>query len=134
MPPQWKDRCVKSEKGVDIEICCDALRLASSGKMERLFLLTNDRDFIPLCKTLKDFGVNISLLYLSEFSNPNKLLTDECDSCDLFKSEFLEEIFESRTRQDEENTEEIASSIVDSISGSVVQPVETLQKDFPKKQ
>lgn len=40
VPPQWKDRCVKSEKGIDIEICCDALRLASSGKMERLFLLT----------------------------------------------------------------------------------------------
>lgn len=55
VPAQWKDRCVKSEKGVDIEICCDALRLGSSGKMDRLFLLTNDRDFIPLCRNLKRF-------------------------------------------------------------------------------
>lgn len=94
VPSQWKDRCVKSEKGVDIEICCDALRLASLGKMDRLFLLTNDRDFIPLCKTLKDFGVNISLIHLSKFTNPNKLLIDECDSYDLLRPEYLEQIFE----------------------------------------
>lgn len=94
VPPQWKDRCVKSEKGVDIEICCDALRLASLGKMDRLFFLTNDRDFIPLCKTLKDFGVNISLIHLSKFTNPNKLLIDECDSYDLLKEEHLKIVFE----------------------------------------
>jgi uncharacterized LabA/DUF88 family protein len=95
VPQQWKDRCVKSEKGVDIEICCDALRLASLGKMDRLFFLTNDRDFIPLCKTLKGFGVNISLIHLSKFTNPNKLLIDECDSYDLLSHEYLEQVFEN---------------------------------------
>jgi len=94
VPPQWKDRCVKSEKGVDIEICCDALRLASLGKMDRLFFFTNDRDYIPLCKTLKDFGVNVSLIHLSRFTNPNKLLAQECDSYDLLPAEYLKEIFE----------------------------------------
>lgn len=98
VPPQWKDRCVKSEKGVDIEICCDALRLASLGKMDRLFLFTNDRDFIPLCKTLKDFGVNISLIHLSKFTNPNKLLIDECDSYDLLRPDYFEQIFEPKTQ------------------------------------
>lgn len=117
VPLQWKDRCVKSEKGVDIEICCDALRLGSSGKMDRLFLLTNDRDFIPLCKTLKDFGVNVSLIHLSSFTNPNKLLTDECDSYDLFKSEFLEEIFEK-------NTKEIPIELSE-LQEEVVNPIET---------
>ncbi len=94
VPPQWKDRCIKSEKGVDIEMCCDALRLASLGKMDRLFLLTNDRDFIPLCKTLKDFGVNVSLIHLSKFTNPNKLLVEECDSYDLLPHSYLETVFE----------------------------------------
>lgn len=107
VPPQWKDRCVKSEKGVDIEICCDALRLASLGKMDRLFLLTNDRDFIPLCKTLKDFGVNVSLIHLSKFTNPNKLLINECDSYDLLESIYLEQVFEPSSqvlRPDIQNT------------------------------
>lgn len=94
VPPQWWDRCVKSEKGVDINICCDALRLAALGKMDRLFFLTNDRDFIPLCRTLKDFGVNVSLIHLSEFTNPNKLLIDECDSYDLLEKSHLDQIFE----------------------------------------
>lgn len=93
VPPEWKDRCVKSEKGIDIEICCDALRLASMGKMDRLFLITNDRDFIPLCKTLKEFGVNVSLVHLSAFTNPSKLLVDECDSYDVVNTEHLKAIF-----------------------------------------
>ena len=96
VPEQWKDRCVKSEKGVDIEICCDALRLASLGKMDRLFLFTNDRDFIPLCKTLKGFGVNVSLIHLSKFTNPNKLLIEECDSYDHINSSHFEAIFEAK--------------------------------------
>ncbi len=99
VPSQWRDRCVKSEKGVDIEICCDALRLASLGKMDRLFFLTNDRDFIPLCKILKDFGVNISLIHLSKFTNPNKLLIDGCDSYDLLRSEHLKLIFEKKPEE-----------------------------------
>lgn len=104
VPSQWKDRCTKSEKGVDIEICCDALRLASLGKMDRLFFFTNDRDFIPLCKTLKDFGVNISLIHLSKFTNPNKLLINECDSYDLLGSKYLEQIFEPNSQKHAQNT------------------------------
>ncbi|MFA5128037.1 MAG: NYN domain-containing protein [Patescibacteria group bacterium] len=105
VPPQWLDRCTKSEKGVDIEICCDALRLASFGKMDRLFLFTNDRDFVPLCKTLKDFGVNISLIHLSNFTNPNKLLLDECDSYDLLKQGQLELFFETNKAKNTEDAD-----------------------------
>jgi len=42
VPSEFRDRCTKSEKGVDIEICCDALKLAALGKLDRLALLTND--------------------------------------------------------------------------------------------
>jgi uncharacterized LabA/DUF88 family protein len=94
VPPEWQDRCTKSEKGVDVEICCDALRLASLGKIDRLFLVTNDRDFIPLCKTLKDFGVNVSLIHLSGATNPNQALINECDSYDSLNMHQLENIFE----------------------------------------
>ena len=111
VPPQWRDRCVKSEKGVDIEICCDALRLASAGKMDRLFFLTNDRDFIPLCKTLKDFGVNVSLIHLSKFSTPSQQLVNECDSYDLLNPAHLESIFEKRPTETVPEEGEIAPEI-----------------------
>lgn len=93
VPKKWRGHCTKSEKGIDIEICCDALRLATIGKMERLFLLSNDSDFVPLCKTLKDFGVNVSLISLSEIIEPNRLLLKECDSYDVVQKENLQNMF-----------------------------------------
>src|SRR5262249_27975391 len=56
VPPKFKDRFSKSEKGIDIEICCDAFKLASASRLERLFLLTNDDDFVPFCRAIKEFG------------------------------------------------------------------------------
>lgn len=94
VPKRWIDRCTKSEKGIDIEICCDAFKLAFNGKMERLFILTNDRDFIPLCRTLKDLGVNVSLIHLSKHTNINKPLVKECDTYDLVDEESLPNLFD----------------------------------------
>lgn len=93
VPAEFRDRCVKSEKGVDIEICCDALRLAAINRLERLVLLTNDSDFIPLCKTLKDFGSNISLIHLTNLKY-NSDLIEECDSYDSVDAENLKKIFD----------------------------------------
>lgn len=93
VPKKWHDRFAKSEKGVDIEICCDVLRLAATGKMERLFFFTNDSDFTPLCRALKDFGVNISLIHLSQKISPNIELLKNCDSYDTVSESQLEEIF-----------------------------------------
>src|SRR5580692_7379948 len=50
VPEKFKSHFSKSEKGIDIEICCDAFRLASASRLDRLFLLTNDDDFIPFCR------------------------------------------------------------------------------------
>jgi len=83
VPAKFRDRVSKSEKGIDIEICCDALKLASASRMERLFLLTNDDDFLPLCRTLKEFGANVSLIHLSDVVSPNESLLTETDSYDV---------------------------------------------------
>lgn len=93
VPQIYRDSFTKSEKGVDTEICCDALQLSATGKMERLFLLTNDSDFVPLCKRLKDFGTNISLIRLSNATKVNKELVDECDTYDIVKDTSLPLIF-----------------------------------------
>jgi uncharacterized LabA/DUF88 family protein len=93
VPLKWRDRFSKSEKGVDIEICCDALKLASASRMERLFLLTNDDDFLPLCRTLKEFGTNISIIHLTDFVAPNTSLVSEVDSYDVVPGSDLQDMF-----------------------------------------
>ena len=97
VPAKFLDRVSKSEKGVDIEICCDALKLASASRLERLFLLTNDDDFLPLCRTLKEFGANVSLIHLSDVINPNESLLTETDSYDVVPREVLLTMFVSVT-------------------------------------
>jgi uncharacterized LabA/DUF88 family protein len=93
VPTKFHDRFAKSEKGIDIEICCDALKLASASRIERLFLLSNDGDFIPLCRTLKEFGANISIIHLSDVVPPNGDLLREADSYDVVPAAALQEMF-----------------------------------------
>jgi hypothetical protein len=93
VPQKYRDRVSKSEKGVDIEICCDALKLASASRLERLFLFTNDDDFTPLCRTLKEFGANVSLIHLSDVINPNESLLMETDSYDVIPKDDLLKMF-----------------------------------------
>jgi len=93
VPDEFRDRFTKSEKGVDIEICCDALQLTATGNLERLFLLTNDSDFLPLCRKIKEFGANISLLRLSTARPVNKDLVELCDSFDIVNESSLPYVF-----------------------------------------
>ena len=93
VPRKFQNRFSKSEKGIDIEMCCDALRLASADRLDRLFILTNDSDFIPLCRTVKEFGVNISILHLSKSNPPNQELLREADTYDIVSAEGLDSMF-----------------------------------------
>ncbi|GGZ05297.1 NYN domain-containing protein [Novosphingobium colocasiae] len=93
VPPKFHNRFQKSEKGVDIEICCDALKLASASRLERLFLLTNDGDFLPLFRAIKEFGANISLIHLTSSIPPNMDLVREADTYDVVSDLKLNEMF-----------------------------------------
>ncbi len=101
VPPEFRDRFSKSEKGVDIELCCDALKLASASRMDRLFLMTNDDDFLPLCRTLKEFGANVSLIHLHNLVSPNLSLVAETDTYDVVPIENLHAIFTPPVISDE---------------------------------
>ena len=91
-PRRVLERLHKSEKAVDTQICCDALQLAGSGQLERLFLYTNDYDFLPLCKIIATMGANISLFRLAQ-KNVNKDLVKECDSFSVIPSNELITVF-----------------------------------------
>jgi hypothetical protein len=112
VPPKFRGRFSKSEKGIDTEICCDALKLASASRMERLILLSNDSDFLPLCRTLKEFGANISIMHLSAATDPNSDLLREADSYDVLSSAELDQIFVVATPaqpgEEDSESEEVA--------------------------
>jgi len=91
-PNNVLERLNKSEKAVDTQICCDALQLASYGRLDRLFIYTNDYDFAPLCQTLKSMGSNISLFRLHE-KKINKDLAKECDSFSVVPADRLSSLF-----------------------------------------
>jgi uncharacterized LabA/DUF88 family protein len=78
--PDSVSECLyRSEKAVDTQICCDALQLAGTGKLDRLFLYTNDYDFVPLCRSLRQLGSNVSLFRLRGIG-ANAALICECDA------------------------------------------------------
>lgn len=89
VPDEFRERCQRSEKGVDIEVCCDALHLAAAKLLDRLLLLTNDSDFVPLCRMLKQLGANVSLIRLSEARLVNEELVEACDTYDVVEERNL---------------------------------------------
>ena len=96
-PPQYvMDRFSKSEKAVDTQICCDALQLASNSRIERLFLYTNDFDFMPLADTLKSMGCNVSLFRLFKEST-NIALIENTDAFCVPHISYLRQLFDIKT-------------------------------------
>lgn len=114
VPQKFQSRFSKSEKGIDIEICCDALRLASRSRLERLFLFTNDGDFIPLCRTIKEYGANVSIIHLFKITKPNHDLLREADSYDVVTPLALNTIFFPISNEDKAfpSNDEVASPAV----------------------
>lgn len=92
-PKSVLDRLNRSEKAVDTQICCDALFLAAHGKVDRLFLYTNDYDYIPLCDAIKRCGANVSLFGLGR-KPINKDLAANVDSFSVVEAAKLPDMFE----------------------------------------
>ena len=84
-PDYVRNSLYKSEKAVDTQICCDAMMLLAINRLDRLFLYSNDFDFIPLCQSIKTMGGNISLIRLTQ-GRVNKDLVRECDTYNSFDS------------------------------------------------
>lgn len=76
---KYRDHFLRAEKGVDIQLVCDSLLLASSSKASNFVFLLNDRDYIPLFETLHGLGSNIYLTELSEKIKIQKSLIELAD-------------------------------------------------------
>ena len=91
--PDFVRECFyRSEKAVDTQICCDALQLAGTGKLDRLFLYTNDYDFLPLFRALRQLGANINIFRLRA-NGMNAALASECDALHEMPEQLLRSAF-----------------------------------------
>lgn len=76
---RYRDHFLRAEKGVDIQLTCDTLMLAASGKASNFIFLVNDRDYIPLFESLQQLGANVYLTDLSAKLKMQKSLIDISD-------------------------------------------------------
>lgn len=51
------------QKGVDIQLAVDMVRLAFIGKLDRVLLISGDSDFVPAIEAVRDAGITTALLY-----------------------------------------------------------------------
>lgn len=91
-PDFVQESLYRSEKAVDTRICCDAMHLAATGKMDRLFLYTNDYDFVPLFHSLRILGCNINLFRLS-MNGVNRELAAESDALHEIERDVLATLY-----------------------------------------
>jgi uncharacterized LabA/DUF88 family protein len=71
-PPQF------TQKGVDVLLSVDLVRLAWTGKINKAILVTGDSDFVPAVENAKDAGVIVELYY-HEGMNLSRELFQICD-------------------------------------------------------
>lgn len=62
------------QKKVDILLAVDAVKLASTGKIDRAIFVTSDSDFVPVIEGIEGTGVTTTLYYDPNLSYHNSLL------------------------------------------------------------
>jgi len=55
------------QKGVDILLAVDLVRLSSKGQIQKAFLVGGDGDYVPVVKVAKDEGVSVKLYHSGSF-------------------------------------------------------------------
>lgn len=58
LPEEYRDLYPKAEKAVDMELACDALLFAASGRVQNFVFVINDRDYLPLLSSIQRLGAN----------------------------------------------------------------------------
>lgn len=60
------------QKGVDVWLSVDMVRLSAKGQVHKIFLIAGDGDFVPAVQTAKNEGVSVKLFHSGSFTTlPN---------------------------------------------------------------
>lgn len=89
---KYRDHFIRSEKGLDIKLTCDALISIATGKVSNMVFLVNDRDYVPLFEAIQDLGGNV---YITALDSSHKIQKDLANLADKYLTldDELESIF-----------------------------------------
>jgi len=82
------------QKGVDVLLACDLVRLSATHQIHRAIIVGGDADFVPAVKIAKDEGVLCVLYYKGDACSPH--LRDVCDERRLITEEMIRSSILSR--------------------------------------
>jgi uncharacterized LabA/DUF88 family protein len=83
LDPKYHDQFHKAEKGLDMELACDALQFVATGRIDAVVLLVNDRDYIPLFKAVQRLGANT---YLTAIDSKQPIQKDLAEIADSYRT------------------------------------------------
>lgn len=66
------------QKGVDVKLAIDALKIALKGKVNKIILIAGDSDFVPVIEAIKEESIEV-ILYYHE-SSIHRFLLEACDT------------------------------------------------------
>lgn len=71
---------ILEQKGIDVMLALDLVRIANSHQIQKAVLLTSDSDFVPAIRMAKDEGMEVILYY-----EPGHVHADMLQCCDVAK-------------------------------------------------
>lgn len=74
----------REQKGVDVQLAVDALRVANAGLVRAIALVTGDADFAPLARAIREAGPHVIVVAFSD--SLSKSLRLEADRVHLWSS------------------------------------------------
>ncbi len=78
---KYRDNYARAEKGLDVQLACEALLLVINGRIANAVFMVNDRDFVPLFNAIHDAGGNV---YLTALDGKRPIRRELSDLCDRF--------------------------------------------------
>lgn len=78
------------QKGVDVLLAIDMLKLALKGAIQQVIIVASDSDFIPAVRALKDEGIMVHIYYYNDrdFGFSRELVSECDDRHELTKEHF----------------------------------------------
>ena len=78
------------QKGVDVKLACDLVRLSAKGVIQKAILVSGDSDFVPAVEIVKEDLVLTKLVYYPYHRSPH--LFDACDERERLTQSFIDSV------------------------------------------
>jgi uncharacterized LabA/DUF88 family protein len=80
------------QKGVDVLVAVDMMRLALKQQIQKAVLIAGDADYVPVVNAIKDEGVSVTLYHSEIKSNYSAELWQACDERHPITRELIDQV------------------------------------------